>query len=290
MRPKNLIAAAVVVLLGTVGVVRAGPDITEFDINFNAQYTQTITGVSATPFYYFGSRVDQDAGAYNQGSFAYPGPGSPQAYTLTSGNTLFNFQTTPISTRAALDTAYPFGTYTASVTNTVSGATNTDTIQYTQTAYTSSVPALTPSTYSGLQGLNVTHPFTFNFNAQTPNPLANVSYTFLTLFGPNGTSFAIGSFLSPGTTSVVLPANTLLPNTQYSFDLDFSDRITGTSTTATNILFDVRTDGTFTTAAVPEPCGLALAGIGLAGAAVRSRRGRKFRQWISALIAPRQGQ
>jgi hypothetical protein len=285
MRSLKLHTLALVALSGMTGIAAAGPDITEFDIGFNVQSTQTAAGVSAPNAFYFSARVQQDANAYNQASLAYPGPGSPQALTLLSGGTLFNFETSSFSTKAALDTAYPFGTYTASVTNTTSGATNTDTINYTQTAYTSSTPALTQATYLGLQGLNASKSFTFNFNAQTPNPLADAPYTFLTIFGPNGFSLSVGSFLPPGTTSVTLPANALMPDTQYSFDLDFSDRIVGSSTTSTFTLFDVRTDGAFTTAAVPEPCGLLLAGVALAAAVVRARDGRKFRQRVATLFA-----
>jgi hypothetical protein len=283
MRSVKVVTLALVALAGVTGIAAAGPDITEFDIGFNIQSSQTAAGVSAPNSFYFSARVQQDANAYNQAALTYPGPGSPQALTLTNGGTLFNFETSSFSSKAALDAAYPFGTYTASVTNSSSGATNTDSINYTQTAYTSSTPALTQATYLGLQGLNASKSFNFNFNAQTPNPLADASYTFLNIFGPNGFSLSLGSFLPPGTTSVTLPANALLPDTQYTFDLDFSDRLVGSSTTTTFTLFDVRTDGTFTTAAaVPEPCGLVLAGIAFASMVVR---GRKKGRGIATLFA-----
>jgi hypothetical protein len=272
MRSVKVVTLALVALSGVMGIATAGPDITEFDIGFNIQSSQTAAGVSAPNSFYFSARVQQDANAYNQASLTYPGAGSPQALPLASGGTLFNFETSSFSSKAALDAAYPFGTYTANVTNTSTGATNTDSINYTRSAYSSTTPALTQATYLGLQGLNASKSFDFNFNAQTPNPVADTSYTFLNIFGPNGFFYSAGSFLSPGTTNVTLPANVLMPDTQYSFDLDFSDRNVGSSTTGTFTLFDVRTDGTFTTAAVPEPCGLVLTGIAFAGIAVRGRR------------------
>lgn len=66
---------------------------------------------------------------------------------------------------------------------------------------------------------------------------------------------------------MTIPANTLLPNTQYGFELDFSDRLNGLDAANgvfTQQGFDVRTDGTFTTGAaqVPEPATILLAGIG----------------------------
>jgi len=53
-----------------------------------------------------------------------------------------------------------------------------------------------------------------------------------------------------------LLANTLDPNTQYDFELDFSDRLNGhddVNNVFTTQGFDVRTDGTFTTGDILVP-------------------------------------
>jgi hypothetical protein len=108
-------------------------------------------------------------------------------------------------------------------------------------------------------------PLTVDFDSFTQNPSASNAQTFFTIFG---SSFSQG-FLSPSTTSVVIPAGTLMPNTTYTFELNFDTRIAGTSGgIETEQLFDVRDDGSFTTGSVPEPssgiltlcaCGLLLA-------------------------------
>ncbi|HEY7390865.1 MAG TPA: PEP-CTERM sorting domain-containing protein, partial [Bryobacteraceae bacterium] len=119
-------------------------------------------------------------------------------------------------------------------------------------------------------------PFTFKFNSFTPNSNATLGQTFLTVFG---SSFA--QELSPIATSVVMPAGSLLPGTTYTYELDFSDRITGTDPingVPALVAFDVRTDGTFTpaAAAVPEPSTLIPLAIVILGVmAQRRRRGDK---------------
>ena len=159
-----------------------------------------------------------------------------------------------------MDASYPFGTYTLTATNTGASTSQSANILYTTDAYTANIPALTAATFAALQGMNPSLPFTFNFNSFTPNPGASFGSTFLTIFG---TSFDTN--LPNSATSAVLAANTLAPNTTYTFELDFSDRVTGTSNgVPTTLGFDVRTDGTFTTgAAVPEPGSLTLAAFGI---------------------------
>jgi hypothetical protein len=66
------------------------------------------------------------------------------------------------------------------------------------------------------------------------------------------------SFQSPSSTATLIAAHTLAPNTQYNFELDFSDRLVVGSTTQG---FDMRTDGSFTTGPRPVPGPIAGAGL-----------------------------
>ena len=250
-------------------------DLTEVDFFKNISYNQTSGVAPTTPSGYFAGLREffQNPGDFDSANVTYPGPGSPQTLALTS-TTLFSFQTPFLATQGDLDSAYPFGTYTFTAINSGTSTSQSSDINYVLDAYTGDIPALNAATFAALQGMNPTTPFTFNFNSFTPNPSASVGLTFLTVFG---TAFSAGH--PNTTTSVVMAADTLLPHTTYTYELDFSDRISGTSNgVPTTMGFDVRTDGTFTTgAAVPEPGTLMLLGTALALGIGRRVAARKKR-------------
>jgi PEP-CTERM motif len=255
------------VLLSLASPLHAG--LTDVDLFKNIAYTQTSGAAPTTPAGFFASlrAFEQNAGDFSSVSVAYPGPASPQA--LSPNGTEFIYQTPFLPTSVAMDAQYPFGTYTFQANGAVNETAN---IIYTTDAYTADIPALSAATFAALQGMNPANSFTFNFNSFTPNPSASVGLTFLTVFGtPFSASYP------NSTTSVVMGANTLLPNTTYTYELDFSDRISGSdSGVPTTVGFDVRTDGTFTTAAIstatPEPGSLTLAALGAALLALGMRR------------------
>ncbi|MGD0298920.1 MAG: hypothetical protein ABSE86_17575 [Bryobacteraceae bacterium] len=275
----SLAAAAVATTLTSMPL-RA--DLTEFDIDRNILYSQTSGSAPTTPVgYFFDSRGDlANAGDFDGGTLTLPPAstlGSPQSYTLVNP-TLLNFETGFLDL-GTLNAEFPFGTYTINATNSGTSASESASINYTQDAFTADVPALTPTTFNGLNGLNTANPFTVNFNSFTPNGAATVGFTFFSITDVGtGTTIVSDSFLSPTTASALLAANTLAPGTQYSYELDFSDRIQGTDPlngVPTNQLFDVRTDGTFTTgSAVPEPSGTAFACLALLAVAGFARRKR----------------
>ena len=221
------------------------------------------TTVVATGAFFNAEALFASPGQFDTAILTYPGAGSPATLPLTLPTTFSIGPSFP--TQAAMDAAYPFGSYTF----TVSGALPTAvvTVDYTADAYTADIPQLTATSFNALLGLN-THlsSLTLNFNSFAPSPLATAAFTYFTIFGPT----IPGCFgLSPSATSCTIDPQGLAPGTTYNWELDFSDRIESTqeingSPVLTYTDFDVRTDGAFTTA-VPESSTWAMILIGFVG-------------------------
>jgi hypothetical protein len=238
----------------------------------NIVYDQTSNSAPAAPSSYFFSigANEHTAGDYTSASATYPGPGSPQNLPPL-GSAAFNFNSPSFSNQANLHTAYPFGLYTITATN--SATSTSAVINYTTDLFTSSTPFVT--NFSSLAGLDPTQNFAVNYNAFTPAAGSSQGFTFFTIFG----AFDAG-FQSNTTTSSLIPANTLAPNTTYEFQLDYSDRLHGGPDNNGNFTeqgFDVRTLGFFTTGvgAVPEPSTWAMMILGFAGVGFMAYRRRK---------------
>jgi hypothetical protein len=238
----------------------------------NIVYEQTSNSPPAGPptnFFSIGAN-ENTAGDYTSASATYPGTGSPQNLPPL-GSAAFNFNSGLFSNQADLHTAYPFGFYTVTATN---GAISTSAfINYTANLFTNSVPFVT--NFSSLAGLDPTKNFTVDYNSFTPAVGSSEGFTFFTIFG----AFDAG-FQSNTTTSSLVPANTLAPNTTYEFQLDYSDRLHGGPDDNGNFTeqgFDVRTLGFFTTGvgAVPEPSTWAMMILGFAGVGVMAYRRRR---------------
>ena len=246
----------------------------------NKAYSQTSNAAPTTLIGDFFSieAVFSTPGSFSAASATYPGPGSPQSLS-GNGTTEFVYQTTYFPSLTALHAQYPFGTYTVTASGGTAG-TQVSSVNYTADAFTQSTPYLTD--YSSLNGLNPAAAFTALFPAFTPAAASSEGFTFFNISNATTGASVFGvNFQSPSTTSDIIPANTLLANTTYTYEIDDSDRIDGTDAadnTFTEQGFDVRTDGTFTTGAapvpVPEPASFALFGISLFGLAALRRQTR----------------
>ncbi len=242
----------------------------------NTVFNQTSNSAPASPSFYFFSigATFQTAGSYNAATATYPGPGSPQTLALI-GPTEFNFSSPAFSSLSALQTAYPFGTYT--VTATGGQPTSVSSLTYLANFFSTTIPFIT--NYNSLNGFNPERSFTVGYNSFTPGPNVTNGFTFFTI--TNAATHQVvfqDNFQSPSSMAAIIAAHTLSPHTTYDFELDFSNRLVVGSTTQG---FDMRTDGFFTTgpAAVPGPvAGAGLPGLLLASGGVLGWWRRRHRQ------------
>ena len=233
------------------------------------------TGVNTTTV----DGADFDARLFTQNatdvatvSLDYPGPGSPASLTpdgITPGEGFtYRYNSGELPTQADVDAAYPSGTYTV---NYGGGTLAAGSVVTTDTGdvFSTNTPTFDAATVNGLPSFDVSQPFALSFapfQGALPNPMNGPtnSFDFVTIFDRATNAFVVNDgFLSPGTTSILLPANTLSPDTSYTAELIFSNRLNGfdaVDQTFTEQGFDQRTDFNFTSAsaAVPEPSPLAL--------------------------------
>jgi hypothetical protein len=121
------------------------------------------------------------------------------------------------------------------------------------------------------------------------NAGATEGFTFFTIYdATTGTQVYGNELQNPSSTTSLILANTLSPNTKYNFELDFSNRLDIVDSANGNFTtqgFDLRTDGSFTTGftpAVPEPSTWAMMILGFAGVGfMEYRRSRKSTMSLS---------
>jgi hypothetical protein len=269
-----------------VGVSDARAGISFVDMFRSEFSTQTGNGNALTTqgFTFVSDLHSTGANDFSTAQLTIPGSATPLAMSQTDPTT-FTYGSNFFASQALLDAAFPTGTYQFNASGT-SGSSSTS-FDFTTNVYPQSQPFLTGTTFSSLQGMNPAAPFTFQFSPFTTGPGASASFLFLTVFDRTTNALVFNQgFLAPTTTSLVLPANTLLPDHSFTYELIFSNRVTipkgPNALFDTQFGFDLRTQGNFLTAsAVPEPSSLLLltqvvVGAGSLGVVrLRARRSRR---------------
>ncbi len=274
-RGRGLFLAVTSTLL-VFGAATARADIAFLDSFKNLTNEQTGNGNSLTfnGAFYSADLNTTVPNSYTSVTMTYPGPGSPLNIPQAT-TTNYHYQTGLLS-KATMDADFPFGTYT--FTGATGGPPDVASYDYTSDDYATSLPYLTGTDYSSLQGVNPAAAFTLHFNPFTGFNTSN-SFIFVSVYNETtSTTVFNDGFLSPSTTSVTIPAGTFTPGDQYDYEIDFSNRLSIPSPGASNeaqLGFDVRTDGLFTAgSSVPEPATITLCALGLT-VLVRKNRMRK---------------
>ena len=259
------------VLVLVLATPAAAGEISFVDMFRSGFSTQTGDGnsVSSAQFNFAAHLFSVNPGDFSAAELVHPGPGSPQSLPAENPTT-FGFVSPLFATQALLDAAFPTGTYTYNATGTPS---DTASFVYGADVYPTSQPFLTGTDFSDLQGMNPAAPFTFDFSAFAADPAANAQFIFFSIFDPITSATVIHfGFLPRTTTNVTVPADTLLPNHPYLWEIIFSNRVEVDSPGAVFLAtlgFELRTHAAFETGdatAVPEPGSLMLLAFGLMSA------------------------
>jgi len=182
----------------------------------------------------------------------------------------YGFQTAGLPSKAAMDTAFPAGTYVFSLSDGTSSAQAAFTLG--GDVYAQSRPYLAGTSWSALQGMNVGAAMTVQLSPFVANPAAQPSFIFFTLYDYTAQQLVFDAgFLPPGTPSITLQPNLLVAGHSYVYEIDFSSRLLVDSPGANfqaQIGYELRTQGQFTTA-VPEPASWLLLAGGIVAIAAR---------------------
>ncbi|MDG3003820.1 PEP-CTERM sorting domain-containing protein [Paludisphaera mucosa] len=259
------------------GVAHAG---IEFVDQFRSRFsTQTGDGPAVTDLgYAFSTRLFASApNFYN--TVGMTGPGGTVDLTADVSNpSVYSYGSSLFASKSDMDAAFPIAATYDYLATSGSGP---DATSLTPGAddYPQSTPYLAGTTYSDLQGVNAGQAIQVAFSSFDTGGSASESFIFFTIFDLTlGQSVYDAGFLPATTTGVTLGAGVLQAGHSFSYELNFSNReLVSTPGTGfdSQLGFDYRTSGTFSTSAVPEPSTLVLAGIGAVGILVSSRRGRR---------------
>ncbi|MFI5382218.1 MAG: PEP-CTERM sorting domain-containing protein, partial [Tepidisphaerales bacterium] len=244
-------------------------------------YTQTSDSAVAAAGAGFNMGLSEShVGDFSAVSATYPGPGSPLTLPPPSfpGSQAFNYYSPTYATKAAMDAAFPGGTYVFNATGAAGPATAT--VDYPADAYSPSLPMLAGTTFSDLQSLDPGQIFTLQFSSFVLDPKASIGYLdFVTYDLATQAPVFYRTDLPSSTTTLDIPAGAFLPNHAYSFALIYDDSLYFPSSGAlydTHVGFDNRTSGQFTTVPEPSSATLLLVAIGLVGRARHWRHRRKL--------------
>lgn len=227
-------------------------NIFDYGVRKVGTHTQLNNAVVDSKSFSFLSQLAGNSSDFASVTTTYGGSLSPLPYNVSSfpGSTISVASTNfyNYNTQSELDAAFPNGsTYTFEISGGTLG-TQTATLNSPAASLLPSIPFLSGNTWSQLQGLDPTNPFTLTWDGFSAPPASSSRIELLIL--PNGAPPVINQSFSPSTTSYTIPANTLSKDTNYSFTLAYTADVspnTGFGGATGYSFFQQITDGNFST-------------------------------------------
>lgn len=268
---QSLLPLVIAVALCAAGARAAVP--TFFVLQEDTRFIQTGATTSAADGFNFLGKATPNNGvgpiAFDGGTLSFPAASPVPTSSLSPVGADLRYSSGKVLSQATFQTDYPNGTYAFHLTDsTNAGHTQDETVDSSIATAPSTVPMLTATSFTALQGMDATKPFTVNFNSfADPGSGALIFFAIQDSVG----NLPVFDGLQPNVTQDTIPANTLQPGNQYSFFLFFENNSISADNIA-QVTLDNRTSGSFSTQAVPEP-GIALIGmVGIGLACMRRRR------------------
>jgi len=256
----SLSVAMTSALLMGVTALPSRADITFYDVTKARSYVQDSNSQPVAPsFYFLDARVFSDnpndytdvIAEYSDGpSFGDPPefvPGLLSPLTVVSPTQTF-YRSPDFNSESDFNTTFPNGSaWSFQFSGGTLGAGNNKLLFFPEIDLYPEIPFLTGTTFSDLQGLNPSQPFTFNTNGFSAIPEADFSDSFLRILRSSDFQVPFESFFSD---SITMPANTLAPDTQYIFSIYNRIGVLGNTDGLGFGVFSSRTEGTFTTGSI----------------------------------------
>jgi hypothetical protein len=224
--PRGRAALGLLLLSSSLAAAPAQGAITFYDLFYNAYYSQTAPNAapaSADAFSVSARIIGTNGADLTQASVRLP---NNVAYPLgqIADSTWAYFSNIYPST-TAMFADFAAGTYTYSISGGTLGSRTATLNRPVGNFFPAQVPFFTGDTFAGLAAVNPSAPLTLTITPWTPVPGATVSLTFVTIFDAITNAIVFDSKQTSAATSVVVPANTLQPQSAYIVAIYASSRV-----------------------------------------------------------------
>lgn len=224
MNLSRTLATAAIATPMLAGASIACADVSSFDIFYLQLHRQTseLPPAPSSEFQAIARLITTSTGDIGTATFTVANNGPTLPLQDQFAGILYEFRSSTFSTSAPLLAAFPAGTYTFNISGGTLGVGQGVVQRSAQATWPAETPAFTPATFNSFTAVDPDQDLTVEFNGFTANPVANESLIFLFVTGDLGTEFA--TIVPNTTTSIVIPANTLTPNTNFRVSLFYSSR------------------------------------------------------------------